>query len=43
MHLHPGFLMLNLFIGVIIDSMMEMKREIQEKNNESKAWAVASK
>ena len=26
-----GFLMLNLFIGVIIDSMMEMKREVRRR------------
>ena len=35
--------MLNLFIGVIIDSMMDMKREVEEKNNEAKAWAVATR
>ena len=38
-----SYMLLNLFIGVIVSSMMEMKRETEEKLEEAKAWAVATR
>ena len=38
-----GFLLLNLFVGVICDSMMQMQRENEEKALEDKAWLVATR
>jgi hypothetical protein len=37
------FLLLNLFIGVIVNSMMETKAEAEKKKAEAKSWAVATR
>ena len=37
------FLLLNLFIGVIVNSMMETKAEAEKKKEEAKSWAVATR
>ena len=38
-----GFLLINLFVGVICDSMMQQQREVEEKATEEKAWLVATR
>ncbi len=38
-----GFLLINLFVGVICDSMMQQQRENDEKAEEDKAWLVATR
>lgn len=38
-----SYVMLNLFIGVIVNSMMEMRMEDREKLLEEQAWAVATR
>ena len=38
-----AMLLLNLFVGVICDSMMKMQAEIEEKLAEEKAWMVATR
>eukprot|EP01047_Picozoa_sp_COSAG01_P023868 COSAG01_NODE_1454_length_10256_cov_4.300748_12_plen_609_part_00 len=37
------FLLLNLFVGVIVNSMMETKEATEKKKEEAKAWAVATR
>jgi hypothetical protein len=34
------FLLLNLFIGVIVNNMMETKAAAEQKKEEAKAWYV---
>eukprot|EP01043_Picozoa_sp_COSAG02_P002249 COSAG02_NODE_51_length_44689_cov_29.477361_21_plen_556_part_00 len=38
-----AMLLLNLFVGVITDSMMKMQAEMEEKQSEEKAWMVATR
>jgi voltage-gated sodium channel len=38
-----AMLLLNLFVGVITDSMMKMNAEMEEKLAEEKAWVVATR
>lgn len=38
-----GFLLINLFVGVICDSMMQQQRENEERATEDKAWLVATR
>ena len=35
--------MMNLFIGVICDSMNDVEKEVEEKLAEEKAWVVATR
>lgn len=37
------FLLLNLFIGVIVNSMMETTAIAEQKKAEAKSWAVATR
>ena len=37
------YLLLNLFTGVIVEVMLQIKLEVEEKEREAKAWAAAKK
>lgn len=38
-----NFLLLNLFVGVIVNSMVDTKEEAKARKEEAKAWAVATR